>query len=227
MANKINWTVDEVAMDYAVNKLRAEVSGKPEALPFIGRLNDVHKDLQMIINSGSRAAEEPQVATVEMTRLYTKLGIHRRSSIKKVIFNDPAVIVSWVDGTKTVVKAQHEVYDPEKGLAMAIAKKAFGNQGNYYNEISRWTDEYWDSKCACLPEPPSEEYVGKLAQEARDLSETLRKALYPKVSPEARHFVSNAHQALSEVTSRKRVTKAHMQAAMEVAIEYLGHVLDD
>lgn len=59
--------------------------------------------------------------------------------IKKVIFNDPATIVFWNDGTKTVVKAQkHEVYDPEKGLTMAITKKLFGNTGRYYNEVKKW-----------------------------------------------------------------------------------------
>lgn len=52
--------------------------------------------------------------------------------IKKVIFADPATIVFWADGTKTVVKAENETFDLEKGLAMAIAKKALGNKGNYY-----------------------------------------------------------------------------------------------
>lgn len=52
--------------------------------------------------------------------------------IKNVILNDPAVIVMWGDGTKTVVKAQGEEFDPEKGLAMAISKKAFGNKHSYY-----------------------------------------------------------------------------------------------
>lgn len=42
--------------------------------------------------------------------------------IEKVIFNPPATIVFWKDGSKTVVKAQNAEYDPEKGLAMAIAR---------------------------------------------------------------------------------------------------------
>lgn len=42
--------------------------------------------------------------------------------IKKVIFNDPATIVFWNDGTKTVVQARGEAFDPEKGLAMAICR---------------------------------------------------------------------------------------------------------
>lgn len=66
----------------------------------------------------------------------------RVPEIKKVIFNKPAVIVLWKDGTKTVVKAQGKSrYDKEKGLAMAIAKKALGNEGNYYNEFRKWLEE--------------------------------------------------------------------------------------
>lgn len=62
--------------------------------------------------------------------------------IKKVIFNKPAVIVFWKDGTKTIVKAQgDEPYDKEKGLAMAIAKKALGNKGNYWNVFKAFIEE--------------------------------------------------------------------------------------
>lgn len=46
--------------------------------------------------------------------------------IKKVIFNNPATIVLWDDGSKTVVKkSEKDAWDPEKGLAMAIVKKLF------------------------------------------------------------------------------------------------------
>lgn len=60
------------------------------------------------------------------------------SSIKNVIFNDPATIVFWSDGTKTVVKCHGEDFDPEKGLAMAISKKIFGNNGDYYNIFKKF-----------------------------------------------------------------------------------------
>lgn len=63
-------------------------------------------------------------------------------AIKKVIFNYPATIVLWSDGSKTVVKCQDgDIYDPEKGLAMAISKKALGNKGNYCNEFKKWLPE--------------------------------------------------------------------------------------
>lgn len=59
--------------------------------------------------------------------------------IKNVIFNDPATIVFWDDGTKTVVKCQDgDKFDPEKGLAIAIVKKAYGNKSNYCNKLKKW-----------------------------------------------------------------------------------------
>lgn len=71
-----------------------------------------------------------------VNRLYGK-----PNEIKKVIFNDPATIVFWDDGSKTVVKAHDEPFDPEKGLAMAISKKFLGNKDNYYNEFKKWLPE--------------------------------------------------------------------------------------
>lgn len=66
--------------------------------------------------------------------------------IEKVIFNDPATIVLWSDGTKTVVKAENEPFDPEKGLAMAISKKHFGNTGRYFEEFKKWINKDKDGE---------------------------------------------------------------------------------
>ena len=69
--------------------------------------------------------------------------------IKNVIFNDPATIVIWNDDSKTVVKTQNgEEFDPEKGLAMAIAKRMFGNTGSYFEEFKKWLPEC-EEKCTC------------------------------------------------------------------------------
>lgn len=63
-------------------------------------------------------------------------------TIKRVIFNAPATIVFWLDGSKTVVKAQNgEPFDKEKGLAMAICKKLSGNRGAYYDIFKEWCHE--------------------------------------------------------------------------------------
>ena len=62
--------------------------------------------------------------------------------IKKVIFNAPATIVFWSDGTKTVVKCQNkDVYSKEHGLAMCIVKKVYNNKGNYNDVFKKWIEE--------------------------------------------------------------------------------------
>lgn len=71
--------------------------------------------------------------------------------IEKVIYNDPATVVFWSDGTKTVVKVENgEEYDPEKGLYAACAKKLLGNYTKAekhlpkddYDEVVVWPREY-------------------------------------------------------------------------------------
>lgn len=76
---------------------------------------------------------------VEYLREEAKMDI--RKQIKQVIFNDPATIILWKDGSKTVVKCENEKYDPEKGLAMAISKKVLGDKGNYYDVFKKWLPE--------------------------------------------------------------------------------------
>ena len=59
--------------------------------------------------------------------------------IQKVIFNNPATVILWKDGTKTVVKCNgRDTYDPEKGFAMAISKKVLGS----YPAIKRIIRKY-------------------------------------------------------------------------------------
>ena len=62
--------------------------------------------------------------------------------IKNVIFNDPATIVLWEDGTKTVVKCQDgDIYSKELGLAMCISKKYLDNKGNFNEVFKKWIPE--------------------------------------------------------------------------------------
>ena len=63
-----------------------------------------------------------------------------KAAIKNVIFSGPATIVIWSDGDKTIVKKSdcEAEMDKEKGLAMAIIKKAYkdaGKEGSYFRRI--------------------------------------------------------------------------------------------
>lgn len=98
--------------------------------------------------------------------------------IENVIFQNPATIVFWSDGTKTVVNCMDNVeerkkivdgkeviirkprkcdtYSKEAGLAMAIAKKWAGNNGNYNNIFRKF-----------IPEMAEEEKAAKKTKKAQ------------------------------------------------------------
>ena len=98
-----------------------------------------------------RSAEEHVLDSIHYTHLADRIReeVSKReaanmtaASIKNVIFNPPATVVYWSDGTKTVVKCSvNDKFDPEKGLAMAIAKRCANNGGSYYKEIQKWVGE--------------------------------------------------------------------------------------
>ena len=68
------------------------------------------------------------INTKYVTRNYTTCT-DELPEIKNVIFNDPATIVFWSDGTKTVVKCMEgKEFNTWDGLAMAICKKLFGKK---------------------------------------------------------------------------------------------------
>lgn len=59
--------------------------------------------------------------------------------ISRVIFNDPATIILWADGTKTVAKTHgDDAFDPEKGFAVACAKKLLGNGDAFRMVFAKW-----------------------------------------------------------------------------------------
>ena len=83
--------------------------------------------------------KDPGLGYKDYGTRYDKYPTLNANFIKRVIFSDPATIVFWEDGTKTVVKTQDgEKYDKEKGFAMAVCKKVFGNERDYYNIFKRW-----------------------------------------------------------------------------------------
>lgn len=118
---------------------------------------DLHDDLmKVILSTGHELAFGPCDLTsdrdgnwrIRSGALYPRCEGKKTASatntaaIKDVIFAPPATIVYWSDGSKTVVKcSEKDVFDPEKGLAMAIAKRCGGNRGIYYKEIQNWVEK--------------------------------------------------------------------------------------
>ena len=74
--------------------------------------------------------------------IFGRNEVARNPEIENVIFNDPATVVMWSDGTKTVVKCQPgDTYSKETGLALCIAKKYLGNKGNFNEVFKQWIPE--------------------------------------------------------------------------------------
>lgn len=103
---------------------------------------------------------------------YIKERNHLLMSIKNIDFQPPLTVVIWEDGTKTFVKCtEGEVFDPEKGAAMAIAKKALGDNYNYIEKISYYVDKwlkkdcskkYTENKCECNFTDTEKDIINKI-----------------------------------------------------------------
>lgn len=85
---------------------------------------------------------EIELAAAKAREVLTALSIRPEMMIENVIFNDPATIVFWLDGSKTVVKCQPgDTFSKELGLAMAICKKVYGNKGKYNDVFKKWVPQ--------------------------------------------------------------------------------------
>lgn len=59
--------------------------------------------------------------------VYQECEVRPTFAIDKVLFNPPATIVFWLDGTKTVVKCKEgEEFSEWAGIALCLAKKLYG-----------------------------------------------------------------------------------------------------
>lgn len=99
--------VDDVASDYP--RITLSVNTKPDLEAEKAR-KEFLKNLAL-----------PHVSEI------TKHKVNTLPEIKKVIFNPPATIVFWLDGTKTVVKCKEgEEFSEWAGIALCLAKKLYG-----------------------------------------------------------------------------------------------------
>ena len=121
--NNIEWKIGTCELSSFYNEIEMTITGDVTRVRHGKTLGDIVDDVYAKLNNASRADSALK--------------------IKKVHFSAPVTCVIWEDGTKTLVRTQEgDWYDPEKGLAMAIAKKALGNTGAYYDEIKKWVEPY-------------------------------------------------------------------------------------
>lgn len=110
-----------------------------ESLIQVGAIDEQDKLIEKYASHDAKVLAEAYTKYYKHKQIEAQTFDNPSDFIVNVIFNDPATIIQWKDGTKTVIKcAKNDSFDPEKGLAMAIAKKALGNKGNYYEVIRKW-----------------------------------------------------------------------------------------
>ena len=155
------------------------------------------------------------------------IGSSHIPEIKNVIFNDPATIVFWEDGTKTVVKCQDgDEFDPEKGLAMAIVKKAYGNKGNYCNKLKKWLPKEepvdTDSSLRSIFVPKEFTFTADIDKLSKSFKRHLSDAFDIIFNGTKRTSNDNSVSSKKRMTFREEVAKLHPENIDHI---YVGGVL--
>lgn len=84
------------------------------------------------ITSGYWAAQVPEITFKIET-----------PKVKRIIYNNPATIVFWTDGTKTVVKCmKDQPYSEYYGFLCALGKKIYGSN----SALNRLVDSFKEEK---------------------------------------------------------------------------------
>lgn len=225
--NNIRWKVASIDIDeqpYTLPEIVVELNAvfDPVTDGYLGtghiNADDIAKDLESKLNRSGKTTHKEAFNTLnkqQRTAVYEIIGeaIHstsRRPEIKDVIFNDPATIVFWTDGTKTVVKCQEgDIFDPEKGLTMAIAKKIYGNKGSYCNVIKKW----------CEPYREKHGYSG--------YSDAVTKAVYDKLSTICDAFTEKYGHKESNKTDRKYELVYETLVDAEDVLNGMSEIIDN
>ena len=148
-ADYFDWVVESVASSNLEGNIVVTITGFPkhESEPFAVHENDFERDINNRMNGKEKELETVIKRRISNT-MYRAYSKHANCNyffipkIKNVIFNPPATIVFWNDGTKTVVKCQKgDEFNLEKGVTMAFFKKMHGNRGHYFEEIKKWTEK--------------------------------------------------------------------------------------
>jgi hypothetical protein len=129
---RVKQDLSEKDCRFGLNPDMKKFAGKVVTIESIGRTSNGNCSIHIV--------EDPDYYTWDERCFELKLTAGK-GGISRVIFNEPATIVFWDDGEKTVVKCQNdEPYDKEKGLALCYMKKALGNKSNFNNVFKQFIE---------------------------------------------------------------------------------------
>lgn len=109
-------------------------------------MQTIYKELEQEINNSflENELDEDEIDNdLNLIRMIEELEEEEQYNylaFEKIIFNDPATIVIWADGTRTVVKAcKEDKFDKGVGLKTALLQRVFGKDID--KEINKIVDE--------------------------------------------------------------------------------------
>lgn len=109
-------------------------------------MQTIYKELEQEINNSfleNELAEDEIDNDLNLIRMIEELEEEEQYNylaFEKIIFNDPATIVIWADGTRTIVKAcKEDKFDKGVGLKTALLQRVFGKDID--KEINKIVDE--------------------------------------------------------------------------------------
>lgn len=110
--------------------------------------NGLLRSVDKVLHTGHITPMAYDLITDAIRKTYA-LGQCDRSAIdvKNIIFNPPATIVFWGDGTKTVVKTMSgESFDMYHGFTSAVAKKVYGSSTRVRKIVNKFKDSYYKAR---------------------------------------------------------------------------------
>lgn len=116
---------------------------KSEKYFTLGRVYEIKKNGEITADNGyTYHGLHDEDEALKFLSSYYNFEVVNDISVNKVIFNNPATIVFWSDGTKTVAKCHvNDEWDAEKGLAMAISKKMLGK--DFRGVFDTYLPKHW------------------------------------------------------------------------------------
>lgn len=121
-----------------------EMIKRSDYIDHLQKYHQVIRDLKKIANM----MDTPIITAVQKTRIKGEENTMTKPEIKKFFYSGRTTVVIWDDGTKTMSSPSgDETFDPEMGLAMAVAKKYFGNRHKFEKVVAdalygKYLDDY-------------------------------------------------------------------------------------
>lgn len=149
----LNWKYSGYSSKYVLQTIAQLLPNSKEVIERIEArlMNKVRKAFEHSDDDREEEKEMTDYKTISTTKITVRdinakscapISIIKIPEISKIVFNNPATIVFWEDGTKTVVKCMEgQEFNEYYGVACAIMKRYFGNNSKASAFVEKFKEE--------------------------------------------------------------------------------------